>query len=256
MPLFSIITVCRNAAGTLAPTMQSVAQQTFDDYEHIVVDGASTDSTLDIVKEHATGRTSVTSEPDRGIYDAMNKGWWRASGEYLIYLNAGDRFHSPDTLREIAAAIAASEEREGEKPGVVFGDTVIVDKEGKLLGPRHLSAPETLTLDSFREGMTVCHQAFVAMKKLTGTFDLRYRYSADYDWCIKALQRSRVNVNCHRVLIDYLFEGATTRHRRRSLAERFRIMSYYYGFWPTLGRHFGFAVRRFKRRRLEKKFVK
>ena len=82
--------------------------------------------------------------------------------------------------------------------------------------------------------MLVCHQAFVALRRLTDQYDLRYRFSADYDWCIRVLQHSRNNVLFPDVMVDYLNEGATTSNHRKSLMERFRIMCYYYGTVPTV----------------------
>ena len=155
-PLISIITVCYNAAATIGATMRSVAAQTAGDYEHIVVDGASKDGTPDIARGLATERTRIQSSPDHGIYDAMNKGIGLSRGKYLIFLNAGDRFHSEDSLRQITDAITAN-----GYPGVVYGQTVLVDGDGRYLGPRHLTAPENLSLSDFAGGMKVCHQAFV-----------------------------------------------------------------------------------------------
>lgn len=237
-PLFSIITVTYNAEDTLPPTLQSVAGQTCDLYEHIVVDGDSTDGTLKVLREFQTPLMRFHSGPDKGIYDAMNKGLAEAKGDYVVFLNAGDTFHSPETLQLIADTIM-----EHDYPGVVYGQTDLVDSQRRRIGPRHLTAPANLTLDSFSQGMVVCHQAFVALRKLTAPFDTRYRFSADYEWCIRVLQHSRRNVLISEVTIDYLKEGMTTRNRRRSLMERFRIMSYYYGFFPTLLRHFKFIPR-------------
>lgn len=248
-PLFSIITVCRNSAGTIDVTLRSVAEQTCTLFEYIIIDGASTDATLQLVNTAPIPGKTVVSEPDTGIYDAMNKALDIARGEYYIFLNAGDTFHSPHTLQVIADAIM-----ENDFPGVVYGQTDIVDDRRNRLADRHLQAPEHLTLDSFRQGMTVCHQAFIAYSRIVGPYNLKYRYSADYEWCIRCLQHSRRNVYIPQVLIDYLWQGETTRHRRRSLVERFRIMSKYYGFWPTVGRHFSFIPRYLRRRRLEKQF--
>ena len=136
MPRFSIITVCYNAAGTIERTIVSVDEQTFGDYEHFIVDGKSSDSTLSIIKSHPDSRRNWVSERDGGIYDAMNKGMSKTSGDYLIFLNAGDKFHSADTLAVIAKAI-----EEHSRPGIVYGQTDIVDNEGRYLRPRHLSAP-------------------------------------------------------------------------------------------------------------------
>lgn len=250
-PLFSIITVTYNAADTVETTMCSVAEQSCTLFEHIVQDGASTDSTLDIVRRHALEQTQVHSTPDEGLYDAMNKALAIAQGDYVIFLNAGDRFHTPDTLQRIADAIMAH-----DYPGIVYGQTDIVDKTGRRLADRHLTAPEELTLDSFAEGMVVCHQAFVVLRRITSLFSRKYRFSADYEWCIHCLQHSHHNVYVPAVLVDYLNEGVTTANRRHSLIERFRIMCRYYGVLPTVWRHFGFATRYLRRRRLEKKLLK
>lgn len=239
MPLFSIITVCYNAKGTIGRTIDSVDCQTCTDYEHLIIDGASSDGTVALAKAKASALRRIISEPDKGIYDAMNKGIGASDGKYLIFLNAGDKFHSRDTLAAIAQAIA-----DNDSPGIVYGQTAIVDNDGKYLGPRHLTAPDDLTLKSFADGMLVCHQAFVALRRIAGFYNTRYRFSADYDWCIGCLQHSRKNVGLtDTVLIDYLSEGVTTANHRASLAERFRIMTYYYGFFPTLIRHIGFFVR-------------
>ena len=247
-PLFSIITVTYNAAATVRATMESVASQTCLVYEHLVMDGASKDSTLSIVDDLSTERTRVHSSPDRGIYDAMNTGLDQARGDYVIFLNAGDRFHSEHTLQRIADVIMAS-----DYPGVVYGQTDLVDGEGHYVGPRHLTAPEQLTLDSFKHGMLVCHQAFVALRRLCPQYDTRWRFSADYEWCIRVLQHSRRNVYTGDVLIDYLSEGMTTRNRNASLKERYHIMCQYYGTLPTIMRHVGFFGRNLMRKFRRKK---
>jgi len=238
-PLFSIITICYNAERTIERTLRSVAGQSFDNYEHIIVDGASKDSTLEIVTgAEGAARRRVQSEPDEGLYDAMNKGVGLARGKYLIFLNAGDKFHSHDTLDVIARAIA-----DNDVPGIVYGQTDLVDDNGLFLAKRHLTAPDNLQFKDFAHGMLVCHQAFVALRRIAPFYNLKYKYSADYDWCIQCLMHSRKNVNAGEVLIDYLAEGITTANRRKSLFERFRIMSMYYGFLPTAFRHIGFVFR-------------
>lgn len=239
-PLFSIITVTYNAVETLPATLESVAQQTYSDsFEYLIVDGASSDGTLELVERTDIPGMKVVSDPDRGIYDAMNKGLDLAVGEYVIFLNAGDAFHSPDTLQRIADLIQAN-----DMPGIVYGQTDIVDAQRRRLGPRHLSAPEKLTYKSFANGMLVCHQAMAVLKRITSPYDdLKYRFSADYDWAIRCLQHSRKNVYFNAVMIDYLAGGTTARNHYKSLIERFCIMSHYYGIIPTILRHFKFALR-------------
>ena len=217
-PLFSIITVTYNAASTIGPTLSSVAAQTYGGpVEYIVMDGGSTDGTPDIARRSGIEGITVVSERDRGLYDAMNKGLDRARGQYVIFLNAGDTFHSPEVLARYAEAI----ERHNT-PGIVYGQTLLVDSERRPVGPRHLSAPEQLTYRSFADGMTVCHQAMAVLKRISSPYDLSYRFSADYEWVLRCLQHSRANVYVGpEPVIDYLNEGVTTRNEFRSLRERF-----------------------------------
>ena len=253
-PLFSIITVTWNAAATLPATIASIAAQTCRDFEWLVQDGASSDATMTLVEQSGIEQRSAVSEKDGGLYDAMNRAIDRAAGRYLIFLNAGDAFAAPDVLQRLANVIALSPSGGGAEggllPGVIYGQTRLVDAERHVTGMRHLTAPEHLTADSFKQGMLVCHQAFIARRDLAPHYDLRYRYSADYDWCVKILKRSTLNVYAGDApLIDYLDEGLTTRNEWRSLRERFKIMCHHYGTVATALRHISFAPR-FLRRKL------
>ena len=241
-PLFSIITVTWNAAQVIASTLASVREQTGADYEYLIIDGASTDDTLRLVREAAIAGTRIFSEPDKGLYDAMNKGIDRALGKYLIFLNAGDSFARPNTLAQLSRLTTDS-------PGVIYGQTQLVDATRRVVGQRHLTAPPTLTAQSFKQGMLVCHQAFVARRDLVPHYNLSYRFSADYDWCIRVLQQSECNAYAGpEPIISFLTDGLTTQNHRRSLMERFRIMCHYYGMLPTIARHLGFIPRYLKRR--------
>lgn len=237
-PLFSIITVTYNASKNIEPTLASVKAQTCKLYEYIVIDGLSTDNTVNIVKAAGIERCNLISEKDYGLYDAMNKGLGLANGDYVLFLNAGDSFHSPNTLEHFAEAIM-----DNDYPGIVYGQTDIVNSERKRISPRHFTAPELLTLESFSDGMVVCHQAFMVLRKLTSNFNTKFRFSADYEWCIRCLQRSHRNQYINEVVVDYLNEGVTTQNKWKSLLERFNIMSYYYGFFPTLFKHIKKVIR-------------
>lgn len=239
MPLISVITITYNAAATLPPTLESVAAQTFDDFEYLVIDGASSDSTVSLAREASIARTTVVSEKDGGLYDAMNKGLHLAKGDYIIFLNAGDAFPAPDTLRRYADAIASAP----EPPGMVYGQTLLVDERRRPVGERHLRAPRNLTFRSFANGMEVCHQAMCVRRDLAPDFDLAYRFSADYDWSVKVLRKSPLNVYIDDYVALYLSEGLTTANHRASLKERFRIMCRHYGTVPTVLRHLRFALR-------------
>lgn len=237
-PKFSIITVTYNAGAVLEDTIQSVITQTYRNVEYIIVDGGSKDHTLDIINRYREHIHTLVSEPDKGLYDAMNKGIRLATGDYLCFLNAGDELHEDDTLQLMVHSITGT-----ELPDVLYGETAIVDEEGHFLRMRRLSAPENLNWKSFKDGMLVCHQAFFPRRELAEPYDLRYRFSADFDWCIRIMKKSHTLHNTHLTLIDYLNEGMTTRNHRTSLHERFRIMCRHYGYLSTLARHAWFALR-------------
>lgn len=237
-PLFSIITICYNAEATLEKTIQSVLAQTYPNVEYIVVDGASKDNTLAIINRYRPQLAKVVSEPDKGLYDAMNKGIGLATGNYLCFLNAGDTFFSANTLQEMVATLPAD-----KQPDVIYGETALVDAEGHFVRMRRLQAPEVLTWRSFRQGMLVCHQAFFARRELVPQYDLQYRFSADFDWCIRIMKQSHLLHNTHLTVVNYLDEGLTTRNQKASLKERFRIMAKHYGLFSTLLHHLWFVFR-------------
>ena len=237
-PKFSIITVTYNAESVLEDTIQSVISQTYHHVEYIIIDGASKDSTLSIINRYKDRITKVVSEPDKGLYDAMNKGMKQATGDYLCFLNAGDSFHADDTLQQIAHTIT-----ESELPDILYGETALVNNERHFLRMRRLSTPEVLTWKSFKQGMLVCHQAFFAKTSLAEPYDLRYRFSADFDWCIRVMKKARTLHNTHLTIIDYLEEGMTTQNRKASLKERFRIMARHYGMISTVAHHAWFVLR-------------
>ncbi len=244
-PLISIVTITYNAAKELPPTMQSVAKQTWHDFEHLIIDGASKDNTLEVARQFGTSNLRIISEPDKGLYDAMNKGLKNTKGKYVVFLNAGDAFHSANVLAKYAEACKKNAD-------IIYADTVIVDADRKMIAPRHLSAPEELTFQSFSKGMLVCHQAFMVKKDLAPLYDTRYRFSADYDWTVKCIQNTHPSncVNLNMVAIDYLADGTTDKNKWKSLRERFKIMCKHYGVVKTVGRHLSFVQRAVKRKSL------
>ena len=238
-PKFSIITITYNAASVVKPTLESVIAQTYTNYEYIFVDGGSKDDTVAIAKASGIKFAHIVSERDNGIYDAMNKGIALATGDYLCFLNAGDAFYAPDTLQTIVDAIA----EEKELPDVLYGETAEVDDNRNFVRMRRLQAPEKLEWKSFKNGMLVCHQAFYARRDIAPMYDLKYRLSADVDWCIKVMKRARKMINVNATVVNYLQNGISLQYHRKSLMERFKIMSKHYGLLPTIGRHIWFVVR-------------
>ncbi|MCF0159781.1 MAG: glycosyltransferase [Bacteroidaceae bacterium] len=242
LPQFSILTVTYNAEAFIERTLKSVACQTYTHYDYHIIDGASTDRTLALCEAYPSVVTDVVSEPDEGLYDAMNKAIRRAKGDYLIFLNAGDQLDNEDTLLDVMHCIVDSGSR---WPDVVYGETKIVDEYNRFVRWRRLAAPERLDWKSFRHGMLVCHQAFWASRELAlrEPYDLKYRYSADFDWCIRILRRADVILNTHQAVVAYLEGGMSIRHHRASLLERLRIMARHYGWPVALAVHLWFVVR-------------
>ncbi len=238
-PLFSIITVTYHAESVLEETILSVVSQTYHNIEYIIVDGASKDRTLSIVNKYRDKIQAVVSEPDKGLSDAMNKGLKMAKGEYVCFLNAGDTFHEDDTLQLIVHQLNKS----NVLPDVIYGETALVDAQRHFVRMRRLQTPDTLNWKSFRQGMLVCHQAFIAKRALAETYDLNYRFSADFDWCIRVMKKASLLHNTRLTLIDYLDEGMTTKNRKASLKERFRIMAKHYGYISTVLHHIWFVLR-------------
>lgn len=238
-PTFSIITITYNAERWLERTILSVLSQSYPNIEYILIDGASKDKTVEIIKQYESGIASWISEPDKGLYDAMNKGLKRATGDYVWFLNAGDTLYTADTVQRIVASL----KKKVSLPDVIYGETRIVDAEGRSLGMRRLKAPEKLTWKSFRMGMLVCHQSFIPKRAVAPLYDLQYRYSADFDWCIRCMKQARSFCNTHLTLSDFLDGGTSTTQRKASLRERYAIMCKYYGTFVTVLLHGWFVIR-------------
>ncbi len=186
----SVITVCFNSAATIADTLSSVAAQEGVEVEHIVVDGASTDGTMEVIRGHAWKPARVISEPDRGIYDAMNKGIAAATGEVVGFLNADDVFASPAALRSIAHAF------EHPATDAVYGDLVYVRSNDLGASVRYWrSGPFRVGATAY--GWAAPHPTFYVRRRLLeqhGGFDLRFRVAGDAELMIRLLERHRIRV--------------------------------------------------------------
>lgn len=238
-PTFSIITVTYNASDCLEKTIKSIVNQSYPNIEYILVDGASTDGTIDIIKQYEANVSYWMSEPDTGLYDAMNKGLQKATGDYIWFVNAGDLLYSDNTVEKIAALI----EEGGVIPDIIYGDSMIIDEHGNELGLRRLRPPRKLTWKSFKKGMLVSHQSFIVKCSLAPLYNLTYKYSSDFDWCIRCMKKAQNILNTKLILSDFLDGGLSTIQRKSSLKERYRIMCNYYGKASTMMFHLWFAIR-------------
>jgi len=231
----SVITVVFNSASLLERTINSVLSQTYPYIEYIIVDGASTDGTLTIIEKYNSRIHKIISEKDKGIYDAMNKGLHNATGDYVLFLNAGDELYSTSTFQDVFSLSANAD--------VYYGNTKIMDEQGNELGDRRHTPPKQLTWKSFRYGMSVSHQSFIAKRLLCGNYNLQYSIAADIDWVIRILKRSDTIVNTQLYISKFLEGGTSSKSALKALKERFEIMVNYYGLFPTLVYHLFILIR-------------
>lgn len=233
-PKLSVITVVYNNAKDIERTLLSVVNQTYPNIEYLIIDGASTDGTVEIIERYKNRITKFVSEQDHGIYDAMNKGLAMATGDYVLFINSGDEIYASETVNDVFAAAPSGD--------IYYGETEMYDENWKSLGQRRHNAPEHFDWHSFKFGMNVSHQAIYIKRSLTEPYDLRYKYSADIDWIIKAAKKSSNIVNTHLYVAKYLVGGMSKQKHLESLKERFKILSHYYGFIPNLINHVFIAL--------------
>lgn len=215
----SIITVTYNAASELEETINSLKDQSYSNYEYIVVDGLSTDKTLDVIKKNSDFITTFVSEPDSGIYDAMNKGIKLATGDYVLLLNAGEVL-LPHALNSIQDELVEN--------AINYMD-FIVDKNNSS---KKISASDNLYF-----GMKMCHQAILVHKNVyerIGEYDLYYALAADYDFLLRCKTQKIKFHKIHFCFVIYKYEGATTFNCFSSYKETLHAAKKHLGFKSIL----------------------
>ena len=230
---FSIVTVCFNAELCIGEAMRSLASQSFRDFEWLVVDGASTDRTLEVVSSDARLTPRIISEPDKGIYDAMNKGVALARGDYVFFLNADDQFAGPDVLKNVAAALEST-----GSPQILIGRIWHTFAHHRVLRDYSHLSYSRLLIDS------ICHQATFAKRELlkaSGGFDLQYRLCGDYDWFLRALRSGASYAYCEEIVANFSGDGAHVQRAELTRQEISRIRRHFLG--PV--RHAAFTVWRY-----------
>lgn len=233
-PKLSVITIVYNNVKDIERTMLSVLNQTYQNIEYILIDGASTDGTKDIIYKYKSRLTQFISEPDKGIYDAMNKGLSIATGDYVLFMNSGDEIYSPVTVAEVFETAAAAD--------IYYGETEMFNERWESLGQRRHHSPENFDWQSFKYGMSISHQAIYVKRSLAEPFNLEYKYSSDIDWIIRAAKNASSIVNTHSYVAKYLVGGVSKKKHLASLKERFRIFTKYYGLVPNLINHIFIAI--------------
>jgi glycosyltransferase involved in cell wall biosynthesis len=233
-PLFSIITITFNAEKYIEKTIQSVVSQTNQNFEYILIDGKSRDKTLEIVQKYKTHFSVILSEPDKGIYDAMNKGLAQAKGRFVWFVNAGDEIAESTTLEKIVSKL-------NEKTDLIYGETLFINDLGEVLGKRSELTPHKLptkiSWKMMKHGMLICHQSFIASREICPNYWVE-NLSADIDWEIEILKKSKNQLFFDGVLSHYLVGGVSNQQLKKSLTDRFWVLQKHFGWYGAISAHF------------------
>lgn len=238
MPLLTIVTITYNAEKYLGRTLKSVQTALLNTnnnshVEYIIIDGNSKDKTLKIAEEYSQIITKIISEPDRGLYDAMNKGLALATGKYVWFLNAGDEIYDENIVLKLLNNFETNAD-------VYYSDAMLVQEDGGEVGLRSKftphELPKKLKWQDFSLGMKVCHQAFIVKKSIAPFYDIS-NLSADIDWEIECLKKAYKVQYLEFVLCRYLMGGLSVKNHKRSLLDRFKVLRKHFGLIPTLWNH-------------------
>lgn len=198
-PKLSIITVTFNAGDVLEKTLESIFNQTFDDYELVIIDGNSTDNTIDIIRQNGDKIARWLSEPDDGIYDAMNKGLASSRGEYVHFLNAGDYYADDRVVEDVFEALDSS-------PTLIYGDITILRPNGT---ETHQKAGKFCLNALLRSGTGVlCHQAMFVKRLSAPLYDCKYRFKAELNWYFDLVESAEFySTHVERTIVCYSLGG-------------------------------------------------
>lgn len=239
MSRLSIITITYNAEKFLERTLESIVSQTDPDFEYLLIDGGSRDRTLEIAARYRSRINVLVSEPDKGLYDAMNKGQARATGDYVWFMNAGDEIAEPDAVAKLKVLMT-------QNPDVIYSDTYMVDDAGTVLGLRSAQTPHRvpaeLSWKKYEMGMLICHQSFIARKAIAPPYRTG-NLSADIDWEIRCLKKASRVVQYPGILARYLTGGISHQQKWKSLKDRYRVLREHFGFLPNLYNHLRIVAR-------------
>lgn len=226
IPLVSIVTVVRNGASDLEETINSVAVQTYPRIEHIVIDGGSNDGTVETIRRHQSRITFWSSEPDRGVYDAMNKGIAAATGEWITFLNAGDCYYDEKIIADIFTPARECE------VDFVYGDVFTRDRDGSLL---RRERARKFTKVALKRGIPAGHQTLFVRRSRCPRYDLRYEISADLDWAAAIFFSGPVRT-CYfdeRPIVYYRVGGLSS-FRAKGSWEAIAIIARYFGIFDCI----------------------
>ena len=240
----SVITINYNNCQGLIKTYDSLRIQVDlkTRVEWIVVDGNSTDGSVDFLHSISSEIDKLIVESDKGIYDAMNKGLAAATGEYVWFLNSGDSFYNNLSVDRVCQSIGRS------NADVLFGDTMFVSETGKNIGlisklkPQKL--PRKLTFNGFKYGMNVCHQSVIVRREICPKYNLDYKLASDIDWILEILKHNPSSKRVEYTISNFEVGGSSYQHTKKAWKERFQVFSKHYGTLPNIFNHIWIIIRR------------
>lgn len=214
MEKISIITICYNAEKTISKTLDSIKNQSYQNYEHIVIDGGSSDKTLELVKK-ANISNKIISESDKGIYDAFNKGINNSSGEIIGFLNADDTYYDKDSLNIIAKSF-------NKNIDCVFGDLIYINSNNNV---RRIWKGSEFKKGSFKNGWMPAHPTFYCKKKKyqkNGLYDDKFKIAGDFELMMRFLEKYNIKSKyISKKLIKMKLGGISN----KSIKSRFQILN-------------------------------
>lgn len=218
--LVTVITVCYNCENLIADTMSSVISQDYSDIEYILVDGGSTDNTVGIIEKASLEdrRIKYVSEPDKGIYDAMNKGLRRATGDIIYFVNAGDRLYTINVISRVVEAF------------VKYNCDIVY---GRVLRGDDIQAFEKVDRTFFLQDKMVSHQGLFVKKNIfdkTGLFDTKFKLCADFDWLIKCFKKKADIIGIPEIVAYYDLSGVSSLSRKAIAYEHTQIIRLHFGY--------------------------
>lgn len=214
LPKISIITVVYNDGQYISRTIESVISQSYKNIDYVIIDGGSTDSTIEKINKYRNEIDVFVSEKDRGIYDAMNKGIQLCSGEWLLFLNSGDFFHSRDILTSLSKYI------EQNNSDIIYGDFKVLSESVKFS-----FVNKATDVNRIKKDMIFSHQACLIKKSLHQKFnyDLKYKICADYDFLLKSYLNGAKFYKVSEVMATVSNGGLSDMNRINVFKERLKI---------------------------------
>lgn len=242
-PKVSIITISFNAEEFIERTIKSIITQSYPNIEYIIIDGASKDNTTKIIKQYEKHIDLWISEPDKSHFDAMNKGLERATGDYVLFMNAGDKISHKDSLQKMM--------NKANNADLVYSRAEYIDEEGNRR-PWHKKTPlpSEINTKSFRNGMVVCHHCMIVKRQITPLYKLEpWKVSNDIEWAIRVMKNVKTVHFWDDIFCLYLEGGISAANRFDAVKERFSISVLHFGWFFTILEQFKLLFQLIKRGR-------